>query len=52
MHPESKPAKWLFPQEKTTLKDPGKGTLTLVPLKGCRSRRKQRCVATKILILW
>jgi hypothetical protein len=32
MYPESKPAKWLFPQEKSTLKTPGKGTLTLIPL--------------------
>jgi hypothetical protein len=32
MYPGSKPAKWLFPQEKDTLKTPGKGTLTLVPL--------------------
>jgi hypothetical protein len=32
MYPESKPAKWLFSQEKATLKTLGKGTLTLVPL--------------------
>jgi hypothetical protein len=32
MYPESKPAKWLFPQEKDTLKTFGKDTLTLVPL--------------------
>jgi hypothetical protein len=32
MYPESKSVKWLFPQEKVTLKIIGKGTLTLVPL--------------------
>jgi hypothetical protein len=32
MYPESKPAKWLFSQEKAALKDLNKGTLTLVSL--------------------
>jgi hypothetical protein len=32
MRPESTPAKWLFHQEKATLHDYDKGTLTLVPL--------------------
>jgi hypothetical protein len=32
MYPESKPAKWLFPQEKATSKISGKDTPTLVPL--------------------
>jgi hypothetical protein len=30
--PESKPAKWLFPQEKATWKDSNEGTFTLVSL--------------------
>jgi hypothetical protein len=34
MYSGSKPVKCLFPQEKDTLKTPGKGTLTLVPLLG------------------
>jgi hypothetical protein len=32
MYSEGKPAKWLFSQEKATLKTVNKGTLTLVPL--------------------
>jgi hypothetical protein len=32
MYPESKSAKWLFLEEKDTLKTLGKDTLTLVPL--------------------
>jgi len=32
MYPESTSAKWLFSQEKATLKTFNKGALTLVPL--------------------
>jgi hypothetical protein len=32
MYPESKTAKWLFPQEKATQKTLRKDTFTLVPL--------------------
>ncbi len=32
MFPESKHAKWLFPQEKATQKTVCQGTFTLVPL--------------------
>jgi hypothetical protein len=36
MYPETRPAKWLFPQEKATQKTLCKDTFTLVPLEaGC-----------------